>query len=805
MRRRRRGSTLSLIVLVFLLIVMNGVAAWFLITLFGGGREVANVTDAGTLNVAKQAVTVSVPVTNFPEFQDMLYPFNPVGSTNAPGITLLTYNRCVAKALIIAYNAKKMGSSQAIINAQHVIGDLNRLAAALKGGLSSPQGLYTNFNQANISVNNNTKMWGNRMVAPSSGSLSFMKANGPTNVFFNSQAVPDLFSHPSTDFNIPVTKTDRTPKNTVGAQAPTEYLPGYVDLQVNGVTGTGGPDTHIYGVPVFPQTSPHLVALADFLVEQKPVSTTVPPNAFRIDTKCQEQKTGVFGGAVACAIVGDAYSLTGGITGPDATIGNGMEFAAALPLGYIEFDNGAAAPLPPNYGLVQKAMDNNIFNNELGVLPDCAPMSTGYMYAGGDNGLFSKQNSSVVCFSQEPINHPLFYWIWQAKHDTELLWKLIPPTNSPPHLNKGIYVGPINTDLSNWGGPQPIHDYNALTDTQKKALAKCWSLGLYIDNSAILSGAVSSAGLESSSSTKDINCVNYLDLKGLKDYCVAAIGAMCLTFHRDMPPNGNNVTPANPTTNDFSMVDYAKGAVLADFMTPDNSQNAPGAPQGIGNNNPQTLTIPANMVSGIGVYNFIQNSNIQPVPQSPPDIPSPASRFPNSVDMPVQRIGSIYDTLRTVQSSACMQTTIDQIVMNCQQIQPKATRSDVIHLLQNTPFPMGTQGSGQPNQIFIYLKDANLAQPLIGSNTRPPGYAISGPDGTTLSGTCYSNTYNINQSIVDAGHDMALHIRPYTDVQGSLTATDKILYTMGSGYNNCLGKFQFQETANGSSTYKHIN
>jgi hypothetical protein len=53
--RRRKGATLGLVASCVLVIIVLGMGVFFLAKLFGGGREVANATDAGTLSIAKNA------------------------------------------------------------------------------------------------------------------------------------------------------------------------------------------------------------------------------------------------------------------------------------------------------------------------------------------------------------------------------------------------------------------------------------------------------------------------------------------------------------------------------------------------------------------------------------------------------------------------------------------------------------------------------------------------------------------------------------------------------------------------------
>jgi len=108
MLRRRKGATLGLVAICVLVIIVIGVGVYFLTKILSGGRETANATDAGTLNVSKNAIktpTVSAAGTDFDKLG---------GDPGAPPtdqINLLTYNRCVAQAMMVAWNASTQGGN----------------------------------------------------------------------------------------------------------------------------------------------------------------------------------------------------------------------------------------------------------------------------------------------------------------------------------------------------------------------------------------------------------------------------------------------------------------------------------------------------------------------------------------------------------------------------------------------------------------------------------------------------------------------------------------------------------------------
>lgn len=89
--RRQRGATLGLVAACVFLVILVGVGFFFLSKIIGGGREVANATDAGVLNVAKQAVRRgAIPLTGalVAEFGELTEPPNSNVDLVTPGICI---------------------------------------------------------------------------------------------------------------------------------------------------------------------------------------------------------------------------------------------------------------------------------------------------------------------------------------------------------------------------------------------------------------------------------------------------------------------------------------------------------------------------------------------------------------------------------------------------------------------------------------------------------------------------------------------------------------------------------------------
>lgn len=233
---RRRGATLGLVVACVLIIVTLGLGAFFLMKIMGGGREVANSSDAGALNVAKN-VLVKVGVQPPDEFK---------ACADVPGadITLVTYNRCVAQALLVALNAEKEGTPESRRNAQGVIAKLKTLGEQLRTDIQKRENIQPYFDA--LTAANNTRMNGNNRIDLSDYQAAFMKPGGASNVYLDSNSLP-IATLPS------VWMSSGTIKGPNGEK----FLAGYVGMPVAG--------QQIYAVPVFPQQTSHLISLVEFL------------------------------------------------------------------------------------------------------------------------------------------------------------------------------------------------------------------------------------------------------------------------------------------------------------------------------------------------------------------------------------------------------------------------------------------------------------------------------------------------------------------------------------------------------------
>ncbi|HEY9784636.1 MAG TPA: hypothetical protein V6D17_04475 [Candidatus Obscuribacterales bacterium] len=321
--RRRRGATLGMSALIALVVIMLGVAFFFMIKLFGGAREIANATDAGTLNVAKRALKdygIDVP----PEFAACAVP-------EGGKITLLTYNRLVGQAILVAMNAQNDPTKQSLANAKRVWNDVEKIGVKFANAFDDTNEMGGYFDE--IANANNRKMFGNATITPQKISTAFLRPGYSSNLYFDPGSLPD----PKLATSLPYSK------GTLTAKGGQKYLAGYTPLELAGIS--------IYAVPVFPQQSPHLIAIPEFEQSKNPPSPSSPPNAFRVDAISKDKNDALK--SLAAAVVGAVNS-------------NFMksEFAAAIPGGYIEIVNLPGKRVPSNW---KTSYDStmSIFNREI--------------------------------------------------------------------------------------------------------------------------------------------------------------------------------------------------------------------------------------------------------------------------------------------------------------------------------------------------------------------------------------------------------------------------------------------------------
>jgi hypothetical protein len=367
---RRRGATLGLVAVCVFVIIVLAVGFFILAKIIGGEREVANATDAGVLIVARNAMSPTIVGVDFssigPNARDFIGLDETVTGlgTNGGRASMQNVNRVIAQSVLVALNAQHLDTAEAAANATTVANTAKQIATQLRNKLYNSNTLNSHF--TGVAQSNNTKMWqGNKVNLVGNIESAFMRPGYSTNVFVHSNT------------NTPVSPpSNLTNQNGGAVTSPTDsspYMAGYVSWSV---PVGNGQSINIAGVPIFPQTQPHLVDQGEFegALTDPVAGGYLPPNAFKATSEATEGTSGTLGGSLACAIVGVLDK----------------DFAAAIPRGYVRINNGedANAQNPP---MADPVVDgtNDIFNNELW------PPSAISVSNNGSNTVFTRNGADM--------------------------------------------------------------------------------------------------------------------------------------------------------------------------------------------------------------------------------------------------------------------------------------------------------------------------------------------------------------------------------------------------------------------------
>jgi hypothetical protein len=493
--RRRRGAVLGLVAACTLVFIVLGIAFFFLAKILGGGREVAHTTDSGILNVCKQAMKnpgVSAAGTDF------AFCGIPVGSP----ITLYSYNKCVGQAIIVALNAQASGTTTGATHAQAVLTQLQTaIAGPLRSELMSGSGGTFNYQSAFAALAslNTTRMNGNNIVQAPNYGTAFMHGGtsdlstlASSNLYFYTSEFPAASLSPIT-FNNASTFKPTDP----GA---TNYVAGYKPITIT-VPGVGA--LNYMTVPLFPQQTPHLVSALDFNNSASSPDPTTLPNAMKINSQSLDSTAQVFGGALACAIVG--------------AVDQG--YGAQVPGGYVEIMNRPGATLT---GLAPTDNANNIFNNEMFGTPG---VSLVVIPGGGPSGTAIFSNAPSV--SGNPNQTLIDDW-----------YKFNTGAGPNPGYGSGTSDGAI------WISTSPTDPGTVATASQ---LAKLKQI----------------VAPNYSTAPPAQNCLTMLNTQGfVNGNCLTWMPTIALTYGRTLPSGTVDLSTMGPV---FSNVDAIKETVIQEF------------------------------------------------------------------------------------------------------------------------------------------------------------------------------------------------------------------------------------------------
>lgn len=315
---------LAMVAAIILVIVLIGIAFFLITKMMGGGRELANVSDAGATNIARNALTDPKKSALSFENPDIASNFAVlIGQPN--DINLLNYNKLVAHSVLVALLAKDENTIDSAKNAKRLFMALNEIGSFLRNKLADEQYMGKYFvDMANM---NNTKMLGKNQINLSKYDVGYLKRGSATNIAIDEKVLQA--AEVESDF----------PTVEQNGIARKKYFAGYKPVSV--FLPASGETLTFVGVPLGPSDKTHLIDNTKFLNESKDdvavgmgnppfPSKTVPPNAFQAQGSTRESQTKMLTGALASAIVG--------------SLEHGSKLG--MPYGYIEIKNGPAAPAP---------------------------------------------------------------------------------------------------------------------------------------------------------------------------------------------------------------------------------------------------------------------------------------------------------------------------------------------------------------------------------------------------------------------------------------------------------------------------
>ncbi|MBX9567489.1 MAG: hypothetical protein K2X77_01280 [Candidatus Obscuribacterales bacterium] len=329
--RLSKGGALVVVLISALVLVILGVGFIFFSKIFGGGREMQNAVDSGSLNAAKTALIR--PGTNAQsgdKDETQFLGFENPGQN--PDFSLGNINRVWGQALLVSLNFKAMeaegtSTTEANTNANLTVAAAKRIndrvAAALRPVNALPpsdlQSAFLNTSNSNtlkmVSSNSN-----DQLQISNGAQVGFQDAKGQSNI-----AAPDAMmanivdaedltalqttltkiSAGSTAFSgQAISRTDGSRFNANG-----RLLNGYQDIEID-------EQKKIYFVPLRPEAKPHMLSGTEFnATKPSQLTATDNPvnNSFFTKGKMKEEKSAQMLDFAAIALaepVDPAFSLS---------------------------------------------------------------------------------------------------------------------------------------------------------------------------------------------------------------------------------------------------------------------------------------------------------------------------------------------------------------------------------------------------------------------------------------------------------------------------------------------------------------
>ncbi len=774
--RRRHGATLAFVSVICLVIIVIGVGFFFLMKMMGGGRELAGSVDAGTTNVAKQALLLpSKKATAFSN-PDVANNFELLGDNGS--FNLANYNRLIAQSMIVALNAKEEGTVEAAKNAEKVWTAAVQVGQFLRQNHENPSVMGGYF--MNLAGKSNIKMMGGNNISVKDYAISFMKRGGSTNVYVDPRLVATLGSSSSL-----------LPINGFGQASPTgnKYLQGYTPLAV---PLAGGINLQFSGIPVGPQDRPHLVNLGEFLLNGKDdfiagkgspafPGDSLPPNSFKALGANPDTTARLMGGATACAIVG---SLS-------------KEFEMNMSNGYIEVTNGVAVP---GNGNNLAATGNDIFSHSLAGRGIDVSYNKTWFCQGGNIELEGLKNFSTRDYFQSEMNNP------NLKSNVEAFAMTDGVTQSVPD-GVDTYGNPKSKTIPDPDAvDQTVRDITQhipfIADKGMDDLIDLWCFinGLskltqdYLWSKDIPPKAESLKTIKKGNGDPiaegDLRKINeyhrwschWQDYQGgmKNEPCLEMLGA----FRRGYGEMGT--TAGNDNGTGYTALEQFKSTVMAARVM---CQNC-------------AIVKPLDTSSGV---KWFDHTKAYPAPKNPVNFGVPKTPYDYLV---------MIDSVKGADGCA-KGSTVDLLLKRCQQIKPSIGRNELVAQLGSQPLPLGAT-------MYLYVDGGNLMM----SSTKPKSY-ISGTvaDGKGASPPTVKcgKPYDVMYSLVDTSSGKGTKSKADIGLGDTDEGTDGSFpgwafkstpeakcgdyatWIPSSGYNNLLGTLDFSNQCTGGGAFCQPN
>lgn len=287
-KRPHSGGTLTLVIACTVTIVLIGVCFFFAIQIFGAVREAQNATDSGNLGLVKQAL-------RRPSVRDRVSAnkFNALRQLGDPGvgneINLATYNRLVGATFIALQNARVENTERAYNNANALVQELNAMALKLRdalrnGSAGTETDLAYDLKQQfkTLTDAHTVRMAGdNSTIVRTDYQVGYYTDSVPATNLWADRIPASLDIDNSRNGALPLPAG-----TTVQAADGRNYVRGYTPLTFD---FPGRQPITIYGVPVHPRQSPHLISKKNFQAGAPAGAAFLPANAFLDSAKLQQQ------------------------------------------------------------------------------------------------------------------------------------------------------------------------------------------------------------------------------------------------------------------------------------------------------------------------------------------------------------------------------------------------------------------------------------------------------------------------------------------------------------------------------------